>query len=218
MNETITQTKICTTCNKEKELLLFSKDKSTNDGLCYKCKECTKEYKKQYKINNRETIAIGNKKYRENNLNKVKETKRIHYIKHKEYIRKKHKEYYIKNAGDIQNKAKEYRDENKEKIREYAKTESSKNSMRNSRHKRRSITKKGDVTTKQISDLRNNAKICYWCNESLKNKEVHIDHYIPLSKGGEHTISNLVISCFTCNLKKHAKDPIDFANSIGRLF
>ena len=60
-------------------------------------------------------------------------------------------------------------------------------------------------------------KLCPQCNTNLKNKKIHLDHYIPLSKGGEHTLSNLVISCPHCNLSKNAKDPYIFANSIGRL-
>lgn len=88
---------------------------------------------------------------------------------------------------------------------------------KNIQQRRRSIKKIGDVTTNQMLELQNNAKICYWCSIPLKGKNMHIDHYVPLSKGGEHTLSNLVVSCSTCNQKKNAKDPILFANSIGRL-
>ena len=57
---------------------------------------------------------------------------------------------------------------------------------------------------------------CYWCGKRHQ-KDYHIDHYIPLSKGGSNTIENLVVACKSCNLKKHAKEPIAFANSIGKL-
>lgn len=59
---------------------------------------------------------------------------------------------------------------------------------------------------------------CYWCGELLKNKKVHIDHYVPLSKGGRHIIENLVVSCPKCNLSKGAKDPYHYANIKGKLF
>jgi 5-methylcytosine-specific restriction endonuclease McrA len=62
---------------------------------------------------------------------------------------------------------------------------------------------------------------CYWCNKKLdkKNigKNIHLDHYVPLAKGGLNTIENIVISCSKCNMSKHSKDPIVFANSIGKL-
>ena len=97
------------------------------------------------------------------------------------------------------------------------KTDIYKASAKNSKHKRRAIEKKGDVTSSQILELQNNAKTCYWCNVSLKNKNIHIDHYVPLSKGGMHTLNNLVVSCSKCNLTKNAKDPYSFAISIGKL-
>ena len=51
----------------------------------------------------------------------------------------------------------------------------------------------------------------------IDKKDYHIDHIMPLSKGGRHTISNLVVSCPTCNLQKNAKDPYQFAQERGRL-
>ena len=49
--------------------------------------------------------------------------------------------------------------------------------------------------------------MCYYCNCELDEKK-HLDHYIPLSKGGTHSIDNVVWSCASCNLKKGAKVPL----------
>lgn len=110
---------------------------------------------------------------------------------------------------------------NKEKCnirnKEYFATDIGKAVRKNNKHKRRSIERQGDVTNKQLLELEQNAKTCYWCNKSLKNKQIHIDHYVPLAKGGEHTLSNLVVSCNKCNMSKCAKDPLLFANSLGKL-
>lgn len=217
MNETIPQTKICTACNKSILLSGFSKDKSTKDGFCYKCKTCTKEYKQQYKINNRETIANGNKIYREKNLEKIKEEKKKYYTKNKDKISKKCKQYYTDNKNNILKTCKIYRENNKEKIRAYSRTEKGRAIMAKSKGFRRMKKRKGDVTSSQIEELIKKSNVCYWCGIKIINHEMHIDHYVPLSKGGEHTISNLVVSCPACNLKKSAKDPLEFANSIGRL-
>lgn len=83
--------------------------------------------------------------------------------------------------------------------------------------KRRAIKKVGDsfIAVKQWAD--NQQKICYWCNIECDEK-YHIDHYVPLSKGGTHTIDNLVIACAKCNLTKNAKDPYKFAQTKGKLF
>lgn len=37
-----------------------------------------------------------------------------------------------------------------------------------------------------------------------------IDHVIPLSKGGNHSCGNIVISCKHCNEMKNNKLPIEF--------
>lgn len=45
----------------------------------------------------------------------------------------------------------------------------------------------------------------------------HADHIMPLSRGGLHKGSNMQLLCVTCNLRKNAKDPIDYMQSLGRL-
>ncbi len=45
---------------------------------------------------------------------------------------------------------------------------------------------------------------CFWCRGRFKPRECHVDHINPVSKGGEHSIGNLVIACAGCNLSKHA--------------
>lgn len=45
----------------------------------------------------------------------------------------------------------------------------------------------------------------------------HADHVVPLALGGAHDISNIQVLCAPCNLSKHKKDPIAWANENGRL-
>jgi 5-methylcytosine-specific restriction endonuclease McrA len=49
--------------------------------------------------------------------------------------------------------------------------------------------------------------ICHWCRQTFTPKRCHADHVIPLSRGGKHQLSNLVIACATCNLRKNAQMP-----------
>jgi 5-methylcytosine-specific restriction endonuclease McrA len=55
---------------------------------------------------------------------------------------------------------------------------------------------------------------CYYCLKSLPDGPEHIDHYIPVAKGGSHTKVNLRPSCACCNLKKNDKHPLDFIKEI----
>ncbi len=47
---------------------------------------------------------------------------------------------------------------------------------------------------------------CYLCNTDISSTK-HLDHWIPLSKGGSHSIDNVIWLCPTCNLQKSAKVP-----------
>jgi len=44
----------------------------------------------------------------------------------------------------------------------------------------------------------------------LKNNTYHIDHAVPLSKGGTNDIDNLVFACTRCNSRKGAKTCEDY--------
>ncbi len=57
---------------------------------------------------------------------------------------------------------------------------------------------------------------CAYCRDRFGN-QFHIDHILALSRGGSNYPHNLQLTCETCNLRKHARDPINFAQSLGML-
>jgi len=46
---------------------------------------------------------------------------------------------------------------------------------------------------------------CIYCGRSSieDNVKLHVDHIVPISKGGKNTADNLVTCCKDCNLEKH---------------
>lgn len=58
---------------------------------------------------------------------------------------------------------------------------------------------------------------CAWCQKRINYNKSHIDHIVPLSKNGNHDITNIQILCPKCNLSKSYKDPIIWAQEQGRL-
>lgn len=204
------QLKQCTMCKCFLNIDNFRIKNNKFKTLFSYCKTCEKEYSKFYREKNKEKLSILKSEY---------------YFKNKEDISLKQKQYKIENRERIlcikKISGAKYREKNKEKIatqrKIYSKTLSCNVSKKNYKHKRRTIENDGDLTHKELFLLQKNVNKCYWCSNKIHGNKYHIDHYIPLSKGGEHTLSNLVISCPTCNLKKNAKDPIEFAHSIGKL-
>jgi hypothetical protein len=210
-------TKICTKCNCEKELTEFRFRKDTNN---YRndCKKCSSDFSKQHRLKNIDKIKERQKEYRLNNKDRKRETDRIYREQQGEELLKKKREYHYANRDSLIEKKKNYNFKNKEHISKYNKlyrqTENGKASRKNSHQKRRTKFKSGDVNTEQLKQLYINTKNCYWCNCKLEKDDTHLDHFYPLSKGGKHTINNLVLSCSSCNLSKATKHPIDFAKEL----
>lgn len=47
---------------------------------------------------------------------------------------------------------------------------------------------------------------CWWCGKHVGDT-YHVDHVIPISRGGSNNPENLVIACPSCNMRKHARLP-----------
>ena len=81
----------------------------------------------------------------------------------------------------------------------------------------RSRGAEGTYDAEDIQRIGNRQKWkCYWCGKPSKH-DFHVDHIVPLAKGGSNSPNNLAIACPPCNRRKNATDPIEYARRIGRL-
>ncbi len=201
--------KKCTKCDEVKIVSEFGLDKHRKDGFKCSCKECIKEVRKVYLKKNKEKIAEKKKIYDQENRCRFAE--RV-------------KKYLQENRERIAIREKKYRQDNKEKIilyfKEYRKTDQCKITKTNSAHKIRyqKISSSNNTIpvdriyplTKELSQLliRQNHKcnICYTLI-SREKKNIHLDHYVPLSKGGSHSIDNVQWLCAKCNFEKGSSMP-----------
>lgn len=55
---------------------------------------------------------------------------------------------------------------------------------------------------------------CFYCGIDVGNG-YHVDHVVPLSRGGSNSPENIVIACEPCNRSKHARSVEDFIR-VGR--
>jgi uncharacterized protein (TIGR02646 family) len=51
---------------------------------------------------------------------------------------------------------------------------------------------------------------CAYCKRYLQRTEITLDHFIPKSKGGPSTYTNLIPACKECNSKKDNIEPIQW--------
>ena len=155
--------------------------------------------------------------------------------------RARDREYYKKNAAKITCKAISWNKENSERRKEIANEYYDRNkekyaSKRGERfaawyykdHDRTKQNKRvkqanrknkilGSFTVEEVSVIRKlQQDKCACCSKKLNNGG-HIDHIIPVSKGGLNIAKNLQLMCAFCNISKKDKDPIDFMQKNGRL-
>lgn len=57
---------------------------------------------------------------------------------------------------------------------------------------------------------------CAYCRKLVGDKP-HIDHIVPIAKGGTNDRRNLQLTCARCNQTKNRTDPIVFAQRLGLL-
>lgn len=175
--------KVCPKCSTVRSFSCFARDSRAKDGHQSHCKSCNKDYRKA----NKERISENNRKY---------------FIEHEEELREYGRKYNQQYVVD-----------NPDKIRSY-------------RAKRRAIEAGAPavdpgLTWRKVADR--DGMLCRYCSivcNPEDRKEVvgkngrrvviaglthpSLDHVIPLSRGGNHTLENSVLACRSCNARKWA--------------
>lgn len=178
----------CRTCNKEKPLSKFTKEKRNKNGVTSRCKACrnaslSKNTRKYYVgRTKRECIACG-------------------IIKTFDHFAKE-----PRSKTGIRARCKECRQQYREPIPHKA------------FHRLKAKQKLYDIpieTTKEEVALLFEAfeGRCAYCNveESAETGTFHLEHIIPMSRpNARHHVSNFAIACGKCNAKKHNRPLIEF--------
>lgn len=117
-----------------------------------------------------------------------------------ERMRNWHAKNYTKNKDSIYLRSKEWRKKNPDKVK-IAKA-------------RRRAGVGFDVSDLERIRRAQRGR-CGYCQSRLT--EEHIDHIIPIARGGTNDRKNIQLLCPPCNQRKAARDPIVFARLIGYL-
>jgi 5-methylcytosine-specific restriction endonuclease McrA len=77
------------------------------------------------------------------------------------------------------------------------------------RRSRMEIQSDGTVTETLLNELYATER-CYYCRSKVDPNNRTIDHRIPLSRGGSHSVKNLVMACHQCNSSKSDKTEAEY--------
>jgi 5-methylcytosine-specific restriction endonuclease McrA len=188
----MTEYKTCTKCKQAKATSEFYKDPNT-DGFRAACKSCVKKFNNDKRHANPGTYRTQNLAYYYANKDQLNE-----------YRRAKWPEIYEQTKEHRSAQRKQHLKQHPEKVREIA--------------RKRRATKRANgwerYTEAQVLEL--HGAVCHICGSEIDltldrriGKEgwemsLHIDHVIPISKGGPDKLSNVKPSHGKCNLKKRA--------------
>lgn len=154
----------------------------------------------------RNGILAANAAWQLANAEKYKASQASHYAENREKKLAYQRAYYLLNKEKVREYKSEYHVQNREILRVI---------YRNKKARRKSA--EGHHTIDDINRIRGlQCGKCAYCRVSLKSGE-HVDHITALVNGGSNWPGNLQLLCEPCNLSKHAKDPIVFAQQIGLL-
>lgn len=86
--------------------------------------------------------------------------------------------------------------------------------QRNNNRRARINGNGGTYTRKEISDIFEQQEgFCHYCGKLLYasfDSKIHIEHKVPIFRGGSNNIENIALSCATCNHKKGLKTDTEF--------
>ena len=123
-----------------------------------------------------------------------KAEKAAYYEAHKAEIAAYMKAYREAHKAEIAASGKVYREANPDKILD--------------KLARRRARKRGATVVEKVSRVvvyERDAGKCHICVKKAPKRGWHLDHIIPLVRGGEHSYQNVAVACPKCNMRKQAK-------------
>jgi 5-methylcytosine-specific restriction endonuclease McrA len=180
-------------------------------------KERKREANRKWMAANREKARAWKIAWREANPDKVAaENERT-----REANKARSRDYRIANPDKVrQTKAASYQKHKATRLRQTEEARKANPELKRVRVRNRRAAKRqaeGFHTAAETQAIRQaQGNRCAYCKCDL-GRRAHLDHIVPLSRGGSNWPSNLQWLCEFCNVSKGAKDPIEFAQQRGLL-
>lgn len=224
------QSKACSRCEQILPYEAFGKIANSSTGRRSACNVCRKAESKSYRQRHPDKKREGDKRYYLANMEKIKAHRKQYRQANAEYIAEWQKVYRANNADKIaemkrawrkrnadwaDDASKRWQAANQDLVRRYKQISKARYPNRDRdyylantakfraasvrRRAKEAQAKQFLVTNKDIKKIM--IRPCIYCGA----KAEHLDHVIPIAKGGLHSIGNLAPACARCNLTKGAK-------------
>jgi len=216
-----TPTKRGRSCGETKRCAEFPRRKRAKDGVDTLCRACKTKSVREWRAANHEAAQEYNRRYYADNREEKREYCRQYYVENRVKILERKRQYHVNNQDARQEYNRQYYKEKRAVIlegkRHYHATNPDIGHARSIRRRARKAAAGGTHTPSDIrTQLKRQKSRCYWCGKKVM--DYHVDHVIPLSRGGSNGPENLVIACPSCNLSKGRKLPHEWNGGGGRMF
>ena len=243
MTERAVVTKRCSKCGEVKLLAEFTRDCHSSDGKGYSCKACDKarsaayyaahrDGRKAYRIAHRDERKANGVAYRATHRDERRANDASYRASHKDERSASIAVYRASHRDELRAYSRAYfaahKDEQKAsstrwhiKHPEQQKASSARWNAKHpewevaKRHNRRVALGGVRLTSDVIQQVKAEyGGLCPYCNQPIVNG--HIDHIVPVSRGGTNERGNLVWACAHCNISKGNKSLIEFMTTRHR--
>lgn len=220
--------KVCPTCSSEKpattEFFYARKRRNGRYYLSSSCRACGAARAAKDRSENPEKCLASSRSSRLRNHEKISKQRSLRMVfdpVHRAQRKSAHLAWRTANPVHVFVYRRAYREENAEKLRArdsryYRETMDAQRAYRRNRRARLRNAQGAHRHSDVMNQISSQSCLCFWCKSSL-DAGYHVDHYIPLARGGSNFPTNIVISCPTCNVSRGAKMPSEFIAYLATL-
>lgn len=215
--------KRCEKCGREKPLDDFHRRNSIPSGRQPHCKECVREYAREWRKRNKPRLRAQGKRYRDAHKAETAERVRRWYEANKERALETSRRWRDENRERHDENLRRWHVENRERrLRETREREAADPELKRERYRQwyeanktrnyervlRYRTRKRDAFVEDVpreTIYERDEGICQICGDPVLDSDYEIDHIVPLAEGGLHEAQNLQLAHPSCNRRKGAK-------------
>lgn len=218
--------KLCRICLVEKPLDAFRKYSRSKDGRSSCCAGCFKKKDAAYRAANPERIKSIRDKWNSANPGRQQIYNKAWYAANTDISKRRSAGWYAKNTERAKRSLALYRFANRVKVSEAIKksrerkpekyAEIHRISIQNRRARQKQAIGKLSVGIAERLFALQRGKCACGCGLPL-GISYHRDHIMPLALGGTNTDDNIQLLRAKCNMRKHAKHPVEFMQQNGFL-